>query len=323
LQSRKRQERPPEAKAMKVRHGATAFSSLAPWRVFLLILAVVFAIEAVVMLVLPFVLPPESGRRLETLVDACTLTVVLAPVLWSVVISPLRRLAESRRQLLRRVISAQEDERRRISRDLHDEIGQGLTSLLVGLRTLEESATFEAAKERARELRLIGGQVHDEIRRLARGLRPSVLDDLGLAEAVARYAEDYEQTHGIAVSVRLPDRDAGRMPEAVETALYRMTQEALTNVARHAAATRVDLVVARDRSCVRLKVADDGRGFDPGVLRGMPGRGSFGLSGMAERAALLNGVLAVESRAGGGTTLTVEIPLRETTDAEDPGTRRG
>jgi signal transduction histidine kinase len=308
---------------MKLRHGATAFSSLSPSRVFLLILAVVFTIEAAVMIVLPHVLPPGAGRELETLVDACTLTVVLAPVLWSLVISPLRRLALSRSHLLERLISAQEDEQRRIARDLHDEIGQGLTSLLVGLRTLEESETFDAARQRARELRQIGGQVHDEIRRLARGLRPSVLDDLGLAEAVARYAEDYEQTHGIAVSVSVPDRSAGRLPEAVETALFRVTQEALTNVARHAGATHVELVVARDRTCVRLRVTDDGRGFDPGtVLRG-PGGRSFGLTSMAERAALLHGVLAVESRAGGGTTLTVEIPMQETEHADDSGPRRG
>jgi signal transduction histidine kinase len=309
---------------MKLRHGATAFSSLSPGRVFLLILAVVFTIEAAVMIVLPYVLPKDSDRRLETLVDSCTLTLVLAPVLWSLVISPLRRLAESRSQLLQRVISAQEDEQRRIARDLHDEIGQGLTSLLVGLRTLEESKTFETAKQRAGELRQIGGRVHDEIRRLARGLRPSVLDDLGLAEAVARYAEDYEQTHGIAVSVSLPDRSAARLPEAVETALFRVTQEALTNVVKHAGARHVDLVVARDRSCVRLRVSDDGRGFDPGaVLRGPAGGRSFGLTNMAERAALLDGVLAVESRAGGGTTLTLEIPMKEAAHAEASHPRRG
>jgi signal transduction histidine kinase len=307
---------------MELRHGATAFTSLSPWRVFFLILAVVFAIEAAVMIVLPHVLPRDADRWLETLVDSCTLTVVLAPVLWTVVISPLRRLALSRSQLLQRVISAQEDEQRRIARDLHDEIGQGLTSLLVGLRTLEESETFDAARQHARDLRQIGAKVHDEIRRLARGLRPSVLDDLGLVEAVARYAEDYEQTHGIAVSVSVPDRSIGRLPEAVETALFRVAQEALTNVAKHAGATHVHLVVARDRSSVRLRVTDDGHGFDPGaVLRGHAGGKRFGLTSMAERAALLNGVLAVESRAGAGTTLTLEIPMKETEHAQasDPG----
>jgi signal transduction histidine kinase len=309
---------------MKPRHSTTALIPLSPSRVFLLILAVVFTIEATVMIVLPYVLPQSSGRGLETLVDACTLTVVLAPILWSLVISPLRRLAESRRQLLHRLIFAQEDERRRIARDLHDEIGQGLTSLLVGLRTLEESPTFDEAKQHARELRLIGGQVHDEIRRLARGLRPSVLDDLGLTAALARYAEDYEQTHGIAIVVRLPDQSVRRLPGAVETALYRIAQEALTNVAKHARAAHVDVHLTTAPASVRMRISDDGCGFDSAlVLPRTLANGNFGLSSMTERAALLDGAVVIESRTGGGTTLTVEIPLQETSDAEDSHNRRG
>ncbi len=174
------------------------------------------------------------------------------------------------------------------------------------------------AKDRARDLRFIGGQVHDEIRRLARGLRPSVLDDLGLAEALARYAEDYEQTHGIGVSVRLSEPSSGRLPEAVETTLYRIAQEALTNVARHSGAKHIDVIVTRGPSNVRMSVADDGRGFDPAlVMTKANDRGNFGLSSMSERAALLNGAMAIESHTGAGTTLTVDIPLGETSDAED------
>jgi signal transduction histidine kinase len=295
---------------------------MSPPRVFLLILAVAFAIETVVMLLLPTLFGPERDGWRETLVDSCLLTVGLAPVLWLVVIAPLRRLAESRRQLLQQVISAHEDERRRIARDLHDEIGQGLTSLLVGLRALEESPTFEAARQCSRDLRLIGGAVHDGIRRLARGLRPSVLDDLGLAETLARCAEDFEQTHGIAAAVRLAGGARERLPEAVETALYRIAQEALTNVAKHAHASRVEIALAREPARVRLRVTDDGQGFDPAAPYRTAG-GQFGLSGMAERAALLGGDLTVQSRPGAGTTLTADLPLTETVHGQDPGAGGG
>jgi two-component system sensor histidine kinase UhpB len=209
-------------------------------------------------------------------------------------------------------MSAQEDERRRIARDLHDEIGQGLTSVLVGLRTVEESPTFAAAKDQARELRRLGGQIHDDVRRLARGLRPSILDDLGLEEALRRYAEDYQQMHGISAVVHSSGSALARLPEEVETALYRIAQEALTNTAKHAAAGCVQIVVTRDPSFVQLTVADDGCGFEPETMPARPTPdGSFGLPGMRERAALLNGSLILESAPGQGTTITVRIPLGE------------
>jgi signal transduction histidine kinase len=148
-------------------------------------------------------------------------------------------------------------------------------------------------------------------------LRPSILDDLGLAEALARHAEDFEQTHGIATAVDYPDGPLGRLPEAVETALYRIAQEALTNVAKHARAKHVDIAVGRGPRRVRLRVSDDGRGFDPAA------GGQFGLSGMAERADLLGGRLTVESAPGGGTMLTADIPLTETPHGEDSGAGRG
>jgi signal transduction histidine kinase len=224
----------------------------------------------------------------------------------------VRKAHAVRSQLLKRLMSAQEDERRRIARDLHDEIGQGLTSVLVGLRTVEESPTFAAAKDQARELRRLGGQIHDDVRRLARGLRPSILDDLGLEEALRRYAEDYQQMHGISAVVHSSGSALARLPEEVETALYRIAQEALTNTAKHAAAGCVQIVVTRDPSFVQLTVADDGCGFEPETMPARPTPdGSFGLPGMRERAALLNGSLILESAPGQGTTITVRIPLGE------------
>jgi signal transduction histidine kinase len=219
---------------------------------------------------------------------------------------------EARARLLKQVLSAREEEQRRIARDLHDGIGQSLTSLLLGLRAAAEVPTFEEARARLGELRGITAALLDEVRRLARGLRPSVLDDLGLAAALERYAADYTQAHGIAVDVYAPDLALARLPAEVETALYRIAQEALTNVLKHAAAKAVSLVVRREASGIHLTVEDDGRGFDNDALLQAPGTGiGLGLLDIRERAALLNGSVTLESRPGSGTTVHVCIPLRE------------
>ena len=226
---------------------------------------------------------------------------------------------EGRARLLKQVLSAREEEQRRIARDLHDGIGQSLTSLLLGLRVAAEVPTFEEARARLGELRGITAALLDEVRRLARGLRPSVLDDLGLAAVLERYAADYTQAHGIAVDVVAPDLALARLPAEVETALYRIAQETLTNVLKHAAAKAVSLVVRRElggASGVHLTVEDDGRGFDSDALFQAPGIG-LGLLDIRERAALLNGSVTLESRPGSGTTVHVCIPLREENHGED------
>jgi len=225
---------------------------------------------------------------------------------------------EVRARLLKQVMSAREEEQRRIARDLHDGIGQSLTSLLLGLRAAAEVPTFEEARARLGELRGITAALLDEVRRLALGLRPSVLDDLGLAAVLERYAADYTQAHGIAVDVCAPDRALARLPAEVETALYRIAQETLTNVLKHAAAKAVSLVVRRESSGVHLTVEDDGRGFDSDALLQAPGAGKgLGLLDIRERAALLNGAVTIESRPGSGTTVHVCIPLREENHGED------
>jgi len=225
---------------------------------------------------------------------------------------------EGRARLLKQVMSAREEEQRRIARDLHDGIGQSLTSLLLGLRTAAEVPTLEEARARLEELRGITASLLDEVRRLARGLRPSVLDDLGLAAVLERYAADYTQAHGIAVDVYAPDLALARLPAEVETALYRIAQETLTNVMKHAAAKAVSLVVRRESSGVHFTVEDDGRGFDHNALLQAPGAGKgLGLLDIRERAALLYGSATLESRPGSGTTVHVYIPLREENHGED------
>jgi PAS domain S-box-containing protein len=232
-------------------------------------------------------------------------------------ITERKRAAEVRARLLGQVLSAQEDERRRIARDLHDEIGQSLMSLLIGLRNLEHSPAPDGAWMRVGDLERITVSTIDEVRRLARGLRPSVLDDLGLAAALGRYAADYERGHGIPVAVEATDRSTDRLPEAVETALYRIVQEALTNTAKHARAKAARIVIQRRPSSVQVTVADDGCGFDEGDAGS---GGQFGLSGMRERAALLGGSLTFESGPGRGTRVVARIPLGEVNDGEDPRT---
>jgi signal transduction histidine kinase len=225
-----------------------------------------------------------------------------------------RALIEVRQQLLQKLMSAQEDERRRIARDLHDEIGQSLTSLLIGLRTVGDAASPEEARARAEDLRRITVAAIDEVRRLARGLRPSVLDDLGLTAALERYATDYAQAHDVAVEVQTPDPVLGRLPGEVETALYRIAQEALTNTAKHAAAKHVRIAVERQPGAVCLTVTDDGRGF-PSPHPDSGGR--LGLTGMQERAALFNGTVTFDSGPGRGTRVEVSIPCGENGHGND------
>jgi PAS domain S-box-containing protein len=211
---------------------------------------------------------------------------------------------ELRDRLIERAMTAQEEERRRIARELHDETGQSLTALLVGLRTIEESRTMAEAAELAQRLRGIAAQTLDEVGRLSRGLHPSILDDVGLAAAVTRQAQDFAQLHRIAVDVRIEGLDAEPLPSLLQTTVYRILQEGLTNVARHAGARSVSVRLVRDETTLELRVQDDGTGFEPGD------GGSLGLRGMRERAGLLGGSVAVESRPGAGTTITTHFPVR-------------
>jgi signal transduction histidine kinase len=213
--------------------------------------------------------------------------------------------------LLDKIMTAQEEERRRISRELHDEIGQSLTSLLVGLRAAEEEMVQGGISGRVSDLRKITGSTLQEVQRLARGLRPSVLDDFGLEEAIARYAADFTSTYGIQVDVAQDGGIRDRLPSAMETALYRIVQEALTNVRKYAKATTVSILLQRNPDQVQLIVEDDGQGFDAQVILQGPVEGAhLGLHGMRERAALLNGSISIESSPGTGTTIYVNIPLK-------------
>jgi signal transduction histidine kinase len=206
---------------------------------------------------------------------------------------------------LRRVVAAQELERRRLARELHDETGQALTSILLGLKAAEDAggqAEMQAAIASLREL--VVGTLHD-VRRLAVELRPRALDDFGLVPALERLTETFGEQTGIEVDFE-HSLGADRLPGELETALYRIVQEALTNVLKHAHAGRVSVVVSRRDAGVTALIEDDGSGFEPHA----PQEGGLGLVGMRERLGLLNGTLTVQSSEDAGTTIVAEVPLR-------------
>jgi PAS domain S-box-containing protein len=220
----------------------------------------------------------------------------------------IKQAEATQRLLLERALSAQEEERRRIARELHDEAGQLLTALLVGLRTLEDARKLPDAKVQGQRLREIAAQAIDEVGRLARGLHPTVLDDHGLGVALSRYAAEYTKTHNIAVDLTPNELDSCNLPSTVQTALYRILQEALTNVARHSGARAVSIRFARMPKAIEVAVIDDGCGFDAETVAISSHR--LGIQSMRERAAMLGGTISfIPQRKG--TKVLVQVPLAD------------
>ncbi|OGT27933.1 MAG: hypothetical protein A2Z17_04140, partial [Gammaproteobacteria bacterium RBG_16_66_13] len=216
-------------------------------------------------------------------------------------------LEEQRQQLVRlssQVLAAEDEERKRVARELHDDTGQALTTILVGLRGLESARGRREVAERVRALREVVAGAMQGVRRLARALRPAVLDDLGLAPAIASLVQDLREHTEIVAEFEADGVDQRLSPQT-EVVLYRIAQEALTNVARHGQARRVLVSLARDGHLVRLSVEDDGVGFD------VPSRrtaGGLGLFGMQERLSLVGGSLRIHSRPGEGTRVVAQVP---------------
>ena len=213
--------------------------------------------------------------------------------------------ATARMQTLsRRLVEAQENERRTVARELHDEAAQALVSLRYGLQLLERETGGEGVAARVAELKQTTDAVIDSLHRLAGALRPASLDLVGLEAALRQYLRSTESKWGLAVRFKARGLEGERLPAAVETALYRVVQEAVTNVVRHASATRIDVLVERRDGRVVAMVEDDGRGFVPATAGGAE---RLGLIGMRERAEALGGTLTIESAPGEGTTIAVEV----------------
>ena len=209
------------------------------------------------------------------------------------------------RDAVRRVVEAQELERARLARELHDETGQALTSILLGLKPLEQIAESKEARAAVQAVRDLVVSTLQDVRRLAVELRPSALDDFGLVPAVERLAETFREQSALHVDLEAQLGEA-RLSSEAETTLYRVIQEGLTNIVKHAAASRVSILLQRKDSSVVAVVEDDGAGFDPRVTRD----DALGLAGMRERVLLAGGRLQVESAPGAGTTLVAEVPAR-------------
>ena len=223
-----------------------------------------------------------------------------------------RRLEELRAELLHRTVRAQENERQRIARELHDETGQTLTALGMGLRGLSESVTThpQRAVAQAQQLETLALSGVKELQRMVTGLHPPQLDDLGLLAALRWYTGDVSQHSGIPINIR----SEGAKPELssdFRAAIFRIAQEAITNIVRHANANHIDLQLVYAPSEVFLRIEDDGRGFD--VDKVMRDKAEcttcWGLLGMQERAALVGGTCTIMSMPGKGTLVEVRVPL--------------
>jgi signal transduction histidine kinase len=230
-----------------------------------------------------------------------------------------------RGQLLEKIITAQEDERQRLARELHDEAGQALTSLKFSLRNLEQSDNPSEAKNQLQALRDLTGQIQDDLHDLALELHPPALDELGLTSALRNFIARFTSPTSLSVNFQtlgLGSEENGsemRIPKQVEVAAYRMIQEALTNTARHANADHVSIMLEHQENQIMIIVDDDGQGFDiQEVLKSHSMRNHLGIYGMQERVELLGGVFTVESQAGEGTTVFARIPLPRLESVPDP-----
>ena len=232
----------------------------------------------------------------------------------------LREREEARSELLRKVITAQEDERKRIARELHDETSQGLAVLAMGVEAAQD-AIRSGKVPRLDEVKALAVRTLEDVHRLILDLRPSVLDDLGLLSAIRWYAERSLESRGIAV--RCEFGEMPRLPPEMETALFRICQETMSNVARHAQATAVLVQVGIEGGEVVVDIEDDGKGFDSQAAARREGRRAWGLMGIRERAEILGGVARIESSPGQGTHVEVRIPVPGDRSPGDAHGRKG
>jgi two-component system, chemotaxis family, CheB/CheR fusion protein len=252
----------------------------------------------------------RAHDQLESRVQERTAELAAANQLLRQEIVERRQLEEQRALLMERLISAQESERQRIARELHDTLGQFLSALELRLSMVQSLEGMPPrVQDQLAQLSSLIKQIDHEVDRLTIELRPPALDQLGLADAIQSYANEWAATNGVAVDVLVTGLDTTRLPPALETTSYRIVQEALTNVLKHAQASTVSIIVERRPRELRVIVEDNGVGFEPTQGRGDNGGRQMGLLGMAERAALAGGELRIESEPGAGTTIYLLIPL--------------
>lgn len=280
-------------------------SGVSPLRVFALLLAIVFAVEYAIMALLAIAAPvPRTGATLS-LIDSLVLVAALCPALWLIVVRPLRSLVSERGALLARTLAIQEEERARLARDLHDELGQAQTAVLLGLRSVVHARSLEEARERAESVHSIAVGAVESTRRMARGLSPTVLTDFGLLEAIERVCEDASAASGVEITRNI-DTGTARLNPSIEIAAYRIVQEALTNALKHAGATTINVNLRLEKGSLSLEVRDNGRGLSN--LR--ESNSGLGLSSMRQRVLLLGGEFRLTSEPPSGTTLLATLPAQ-------------
>lgn len=241
--------------------------------------------------------PDISDDRFDLLIDT-----------FNHMLDELERHEARLRHLSRRILRAQEEERQRLARELHDEAAQALTSLLLQLRLLERTYDPEQAQKQVQQLREITASALEDVRRVALDLRPTILDDLGLVPALEWRVDELNKAAPPYASF-YSDGLSGRLPQEMELVFYRIAQEALTNARRHADAAHIELSLLRDDQGVSLTVSDDGCGFDCTSLKNQTKGGGLGLMGMAERISMINGQLEITSQPGQGCRLIARSPL--------------
>jgi signal transduction histidine kinase len=251
----------------------------------------------------------QAQVELEARIAERTVELARANEALSAEIEERKRDAVARSELLRQLASAEEDERRRIARELHDQMGQLVTALQLGLKSLELGANAADSRARIVELEKLAERIARETQHLALELRPPALDRLGLAPALQTHLEEWSERTSISCDFHSAGVTGARLPAEVETALYRVIQEGLTNVLKHSDATHVSLIVERRQGYVGAILEDNGQGFDVEAALASPAKAKrLGLRGMRERVALLDGTLEIESSSNAGTTLFVRVP---------------
>ena len=257
----------------------------------------------------PYQWLPTERELLRAIADRSALAIDRAAIMDAVREREIR-IAELSGHLLK----AQEEERKRISRELHDETGQALMVIRLYLGMLESTVTGRAPKTKIHELLDIVDRTIEGIRRIIARLSPLLLQELGMVAAIRKEAKDFSRNTGVETQVALAE-DVGRLAPEVETAIYRVVQEALHNIAKHAQAKRVDVQVTRDSKIVKVVVEDDGVGIAGNSQN--PQRRTFGLAGMRERITALGGTIRVHSRKGQGTRITVNVPVPQPAEAAE------
>ena len=250
----------------------------------------------------------RAHEELEVRVRERTAELALANASLRAEMTERERAERARTELLSRLVFAQEDERRRIAREMHDQFGEQLTALGLGIRRLKDSCGEDARlAPHVDALEKVAQQLDQDVDHLVWELRPTALDDLGLRAALANYIQDWSHRAGVRADLHTTGLSVDRLTSEVETTLYRIAQEALNNIAKHARAENVDVILERRTDHVSLIIEDDGVGFEQG--HAVARHQGFGLLGMQERAALVGATVQIESAAGEGTTIIVRMPV--------------